>query len=140
MNLQRRQLEVKSHLVKKIQGKCNNNGCRKVKNINNYNNTASFIDFKASLSNIYRSLVEGGDFAAAVWASPDKVPFISVPMNTVMKETNSPPPPPGTPGPFSLSDENSLKNSYLTSGFKNPIIEKTNVSFDFDSPMFLQLL
>ncbi|MGH9986880.1 MAG: class I SAM-dependent methyltransferase [Nitrososphaeraceae archaeon] len=93
-----------------------------------------FQDFKASLSNIYRSLVEGGHFAAAVWASPDKVPFIFVPMNIVLKETNSPPPPPGTPGPFSMSDQNSLKNSYLTSGFKDPIIERMNVSFDFDSP------
>lgn len=93
-----------------------------------------FQDFKASLSNIYRSLVEGGHFAAAVWASPDKVPFIFVPMNIVLKETNSPPPPPGTPGPFSMSDQNSLKNSYLTSGFKDPIIERMNVSFEFDSP------
>jgi ubiquinone/menaquinone biosynthesis C-methylase UbiE len=91
-------------------------------------------DFKAGLSNIYRSLVEGGHFAAAVWASPDKVPFIFVPMNIVLKETNSPPPPPGTPGPFSMSDQNSLKNTYLTSGFKDPIIERMNVSFDFDSP------
>ena len=43
-------------------------------------------------------------------------------------------PPPGTPGPFSLSDENSLKNSFVISGFKNLSIERTNVSFDFDSP------
>ena len=93
-----------------------------------------FQDFKASLSNIYRSLVEGGHFAASVWASPDKVPFIFVPMNTVLKETNSPPPPPGTPGPFSMSDQNSLKNSYLTPGFKDPAIERMNVAFDFDSP------
>jgi ubiquinone/menaquinone biosynthesis C-methylase UbiE len=91
-------------------------------------------DFNAGFSNIYRSLVEGGHFAAAVWASPDKVPFIFVPMNTVLKETNSPPPPPGTPGPFSKSDQNSLKNSYLISGFKDPIIERMNVFFDFDSP------
>src|SRR5687767_5300560 len=91
-------------------------------------------DFNAGFSNIYRSLVEGGHFAAAVWASPDKVPFIFVPMNTVLKETNSPPPPPGTPGPFSMSDQNSLKNSYLISGFKDPIIERMNVFFDFDSP------
>ena len=46
-------------------------------------------DPKAALSNIYRSLVKGGHFAAAVWATPDKVPFISVPMNIVLKETNS---------------------------------------------------
>ena len=36
-------------------------------------------------------------------------------------------------GPFGLSDENSLKNSFITSGFKDPIIEKMNVSFDFES-------
>ncbi|MGH9911521.1 MAG: class I SAM-dependent methyltransferase [Nitrososphaeraceae archaeon] len=90
-------------------------------------------DLKAGLSNIYRSLIEGGRFAAAVWASPDKVPFISEVMNTITKETNSQPPPPGTPGPFSLSDENSLKNSFITSGFKDPIIEKMNVSLDFES-------
>jgi hypothetical protein len=85
------------------------------------------------LSNIYRSLIEAGHFAAAVWASPDKVPFISEVMNNITKETNSKPPPPGTPGPFGLAHENSLKNSFRTSGFKNPIIEKMNVSFDFES-------
>jgi ubiquinone/menaquinone biosynthesis C-methylase UbiE len=90
-------------------------------------------DLNAGLSNIYQSLIEGGHFAAAVWGSPDKVPFISVVTNTIMKETNTPPPPPGTPGPFSLSDENSLKNSFITSGFKDPIIEKGNVTFDFES-------
>jgi enediyne biosynthesis protein CalE5 len=91
-------------------------------------------DPKAGLSNIYRSLVEGGHFAAAVWASPDKVPCIFVPMSTVIKETNSPPPPPGTPGPFSLSDGNVLKDLYLTLGFKEPAIKRINVIFEFDSP------
>jgi ubiquinone/menaquinone biosynthesis C-methylase UbiE len=90
-------------------------------------------DLNAGLSNIYKSLTEGGHFAAAVWASSEKVPFISVVMNTIMKETNTPPPLPGTPGPFSLSDENSLKNSFLTSGFKDPNIEKKNVPLDFES-------
>src|SRR5262249_33198200 len=90
-------------------------------------------DLNAGLSNIYRSLIEGGRFAAAVWSSPDKVPFISVVMNTVMREANIPSPPPGTPGPFSLSDENGLRNSFITSGFRDPTIEKMNVSFDFQS-------
>ena len=93
-----------------------------------------FQDFKASLSNIYSSLVEGGHFAAAVWASPDKVPFIFVPLSTVLKETNSPLPPPGTPGPFSLSDQNNLQNSYRTSGFKDLAIERMNAAFEYDSP------
>lgn len=87
---------------------------------------------KAGLSNIYRSLVNGAHFAAAVWASPEKVPFISVPMNIVLKETSSPPAP-LTPGPFSMSDQNKLKNLYIESGFNHPVIERTNVVFDFDS-------
>lgn len=91
-------------------------------------------DLRTGLSNIYRSLVDGGRLAAAVWASPDKVPFIAVALNTVMKETKNPPPPPaGTPGPFSLSDENMLTNSLIKSGFKDITIERMDVSFDFDS-------
>ncbi|MGH9924356.1 MAG: class I SAM-dependent methyltransferase [Nitrososphaeraceae archaeon] len=91
-------------------------------------------DLKAGLYNIYQSLVEGGNFAAAVWASPDQDTLIATIMSTVMKETNSEPPPPGTPGPFSLSDEDSLKNFFMMSGFKDTNIERMNVSFDFDSP------
>src|ERR687891_987989 len=90
-------------------------------------------NLRSGLSNIYRSLVDGGRLAAAVWASPDKVPFIAVALNTVMKETKSPPPPAGTPGPFSLSDENMLTNSLINSGFKDVTIERMDVSFDFDS-------
>jgi len=87
---------------------------------------------KAGLSNIYGSLVKGAHFAAAVWATPEKVPFISVPMNILLKETNSPPPP-RTPGPFSMSDENNLKNVFQESGFIHPVIEGMNVISNFDS-------
>jgi ubiquinone/menaquinone biosynthesis C-methylase UbiE len=54
-------------------------------------------DPNAGLSNIYRSLVNGGHFAAAVWASPDQDTLIATTMNIVMKETNSLPPSPGAP-------------------------------------------
>jgi ubiquinone/menaquinone biosynthesis C-methylase UbiE len=86
------------------------------------------------LSNIYKSLKEGGRIAAAVLGSPDKVPFISLPLNIVLKETNSPSPAPAnTPGPFSLSDENFLKDSFIKSGFEDVTIEKLDMIFDFDS-------
>jgi ubiquinone/menaquinone biosynthesis C-methylase UbiE len=91
-------------------------------------------DLKAGLTNINRSLKEGGHLAASVWAAPAQDTLSDVTMKIVMKETNSPPPPPGTPGPFSLSDENTLKNTFLTSGFKNLALERISVSFDFDSP------
>lgn len=87
----------------------------------------------SGLSNIYRSLVDGGRLSAAVWATPEKDSLIASIMNTVMKETNSPPPPAGSPGPFSLSDENFLKNSLISSGFKGVAIERMNVTFDFGS-------
>jgi len=81
-------------------------------------------DLKAGLSNIYRSLVDGGRLAAAVWASPEKVPFGSVVINTVSRETNIPlPSGKGIPGPFSLSDERVLKDALLESGFKDVATE-----------------
>jgi len=91
-------------------------------------------DLRAGLSNIYRSLIEDGRIAAAVWALPDQNTLIATTTNTVMKETNSKPPPPGTPGPFSLSDENNLLNSFMMSGFNDLNIERMNVSLDFSSP------
>ena len=90
-------------------------------------------DLKEGLSNIHRSLVHGGSLAAAVWASPDKVPFFALALNTVMKETNSPQPPPGIPGPFSLSDENILMDSFVDTRFTDINIDRINVVFNFDS-------
>ena len=92
-------------------------------------------DLKAGLSNIYRSLLNNGHFAAAVWASPAQDSLIATTMDIVMKETHTHnPPQPGTPGPFSLSDENSLMNSFMISGFKDVNIERMKVAFDFNSP------
>lgn len=85
------------------------------------------------LSNIYKSLIDGGRFAAAVWSTPDKVPQLSIPMNIARRETNTSPPPPGTPGPFSLADEKLLCNAFEKAGFKNIKIEKIMVTFQFDT-------
>ena len=89
-------------------------------------------NLEAGLHNIYKSLVIDGRLAAAVWASPDKVPFISLPLNTVLKETNSKLPP-GNLGPFSLSNENILNNIFIKAGFENITNERMDVIFDFDS-------
>jgi ubiquinone/menaquinone biosynthesis C-methylase UbiE len=90
-------------------------------------------DLGAGLSNIYKSLKEGGCLAAAVLGPSDKVPFISLPLNIVLKETNSPPPAANTPGPFSLSNENFLKSSFIQSGFEDVTIERLEMIFDFES-------
>ena len=91
-------------------------------------------DLDSGLVNINKSLVNGGRFAASVWATSEKVPQLALAMNTVRKELNiSSPPPLGTPGPFSLADENILKKSLVRCGFKVIEIERINIGFEFDS-------
>jgi len=89
---------------------------------------------KEGLSNIYNSLISDGRFAAAVWASPDKVPFISLPFNILLKETNSPPPPSKSPSPFSLSSKELLRDHFTSTGFKDITIERHTMIFTFNSP------
>jgi ubiquinone/menaquinone biosynthesis C-methylase UbiE len=91
-------------------------------------------DLGEGLSNIYSSLVNGGYLAAAVWASPDKVPFLSVSMKTVVKETGKPMPPSGTPGPFKLADQSIITDALSKCGFKDIAVERINVIFTFSSP------
>lgn len=91
-------------------------------------------DLDSGLSNIHKSLVNGGRFAASVWATSEKVPQLALAMDTVRKELNiqllSPS---GTPGPFNLADEDVLKNSFISCGFKDIRIERINVAFEFDT-------
>jgi ubiquinone/menaquinone biosynthesis C-methylase UbiE len=91
-------------------------------------------DLKAGLTNIHRSLVDGSRLAAAVWASPDKVPFLSIVMSTVLKETQKPPPPSGIPGPFSLADQRITETALSETGFKDIAVERMNVIFTYSSP------
>jgi ubiquinone/menaquinone biosynthesis C-methylase UbiE len=90
-------------------------------------------NLSGALSNIHKTLVPDGYLAAAVWATPDKVPFLGLAINTVRNETRAPPPPPGTPGPFSLADENQLRKSLIEIGFKDVHTEHLNTVFEFDS-------
>ena len=66
-------------------------------------------DLGAGLSNIYRSLIEGGHFSSAVWASPGQDTLSATTMNIVIKETNSKPPAPGTPGPLACQTKITLR-------------------------------
>ncbi len=90
-------------------------------------------NLSGALSNIHKTLVPDGYLAAAVFATPDKVPFLGLAINTVRNETRAPPPPPGTPGPFSLADENQLRKSLIEIGFKDVHTEHLNTVFEFDS-------
>lgn len=91
-------------------------------------------DLKAGLSNIHSSLVDGGRLAAAVWGPPEKVPFLSVVMSTVLRETQKQPSPSGLPGPFSLADPKITEIALSETGFKDISVERMNVIFTYGEP------
>ncbi len=88
-------------------------------------------NLSGALSNIHKTLVPDGYLAAAVFATPDKVPFLGLAINTVRNETRAPPP--GTPGPFSLADEDQFKSSLIKAGFKDANTEHLEVILEFNS-------
>ncbi len=48
-----------------------------------------------------------------------------------MHELNDPPPPPGTPGPFALSDIDILQNALSSARFTDIKYERLNVTLEF---------
>jgi ubiquinone/menaquinone biosynthesis C-methylase UbiE len=87
------------------------------------------------LKKIYDALFLGGRFAAAVWSHPSKVPLISLPMDIIRREMGSQifQTQRTTLGPFSLSDINALKQSFIRTGFSDIRTELVNVTFKLPS-------
>jgi ubiquinone/menaquinone biosynthesis C-methylase UbiE len=65
-------------------------------------------DLPKALKEISRVLKAGGYLSAAVWAAPDKNPFLSIPLNTVKQFIDLPPPDPDAPGIFRLAKPGDL--------------------------------
>jgi ubiquinone/menaquinone biosynthesis C-methylase UbiE len=91
-------------------------------------------DLPAALKTMREALVPDGRIAAAVWSSPQKVPALVMPFEIVMKESGSPPPPPGAPGPFSLADTTLLQERFKQAGFQDVAIESNKMNFNLPSP------
>lgn len=70
---------------------------------------------------------------AAVWGASEKVPFLALPISIVRQETHASAPPPGSPGPFRLADENQLRNPFDKAGFKDVYTDRLNAVFEFNS-------
>lgn len=87
----------------------------------------------ASLQSMRRALGDGGHLAASVWGPPERVPAISMTMGAIARELQLLPPPPGTPGLFSLADRSALEQSVRQAGFTGVQSEPLNITFEFDS-------
>ena len=81
-----------------------------------------------------RSFLEPGcRMAISSWGTPDRVPFLGVPVQTVMQRLEIPPPPPGTPGPLSRPTPEAIGGLLEGGGFSDVEVEEAEATFKFDS-------
>jgi len=72
-------------------------------------------------------------FTISAWSTPDEVPFLGIPIKTVIDETGASPPPPGTPGPLSRPTEEAIGGLLEGGGFSDVQIERAEVVLEVDS-------
>lgn len=86
-----------------------------------------------ALTRLRELLAPRGRFAAAVWANPENVPFTSVPMGAIRRVLHIAPPPAGTPGTFSLANEEVLQRAFAQAGFTEVAIERHILILEYSS-------
>ncbi len=90
-------------------------------------------NLKTALEKMLTVLRPGGYLAAAIWNKPDKVPWISLPMQTARQVLKLPAPAPGAPGPFSLSETSVLETVLRETGFQEIYFEPQTVIWKVSS-------
>jgi enediyne biosynthesis protein CalE5 len=91
-------------------------------------------DAEAAAARIRSFLKPGGRMAISSWGSPDRVPFLAIPMRTAMQRLQIPSPPPGTPGPLSRPTPQALGGLLTAAGFSDVEVEEAEVTFEWQSP------
>jgi len=91
-------------------------------------------DLVSALKTMRSLLVLNGRIAAAVWSSMDRAPSFAIPFEIVTRETETAPPPPGSPGPFSLADTSLLRKKFEQAGFNDIKIESNKMDLNLPSP------
>lgn len=92
-----------------------------------------FPNLRDALTRLRLLLIPGGRFAAAVWGPRDRSPFSTVTQGTIQEALNTPAPPPGTPGTFSLSDPNLLLQVFTESGYIEVQTDSVDIVFEYNS-------
>lgn len=91
-------------------------------------------DAEAAAARVRSFLKPGGRMAISSWGTPDRVPFLAIPMRTAMQRLQVPPPPPGTPGPLSRPTPQALGGLLEAAGFSDVELEEAEVTFEWRSP------
>ena len=92
-------------------------------------------DPAAAVHDAHRVLVPGGRAAFAVWGPRDRNPWLGILLDAITATLGIPVPPPGMPGPFSLSDYGKLEGLLSSAGFDDISVREvltpmTAASFD----------
>jgi SAM-dependent methyltransferase len=90
-------------------------------------------DGEGAAARVRGFLKPGARMAISSWGPPERVPFIALPMATVMKLLEVPPPPPGTPGPLSRPTPAAIGGLLEGGGFAEVEVEELDVTFEYDS-------
>jgi ubiquinone/menaquinone biosynthesis C-methylase UbiE len=86
-------------------------------------------DPAAAFKETRRVLRDGGALAFAVWGTPDRNPWASVPAMTLVQRGHMPPPEPGAPGMFALGEPARISELVTGAGFGEP--EREEITFEF---------
>lgn len=77
----------------------------------------------AALANAGRALTPGGALVAAVWAEPERVPYVSLPRRLLERRMALPPVDPDAPGTFYYADPERLPRDLRRAGFRVEHVE-----------------
>jgi ubiquinone/menaquinone biosynthesis C-methylase UbiE len=87
------------------------------------------VDHVAAFRTVARLLVPGGVLAASMWSEPQRAPMMSTGYAVLAQRLDMPPPPPGMPGPFSMSDPERLAEELTEAGFTEIVVNEFIVPF-----------
>ena len=92
------------------------------------------LDPARAAAEMHRVLRPAGRAAVAVWASRQDNPWLGVLLDTITQVTGIDVPPPGIPGPFTLSDASGLRQLFAGAGFTGLTLD--HVGAPLRSPSF----
>jgi SAM-dependent methyltransferase len=90
-------------------------------------------DGEGAAARVRGFLKSGARMAISSWGSPERVPFLAIPMRTAMQRLDVAPPPPGTPGPLSRPTPDAIGGLLEGGGFSDVTVEEADVTFEWES-------
>jgi len=88
----------------------------------------------AAFGETYRVMQPGGRLALSVFGAPDRNPWASLVGRVLVAERHIPPPAPGSPGIFALSDPKRIHELLTGAGFASPDVAEIPLTWRFPSP------